>query len=217
MLLVALSACQQDPVVEQLESVVSQDTLERSLVSVDDLPRGYERTPSDEVDGTADTGTCLDRLGGESDATGVEAAREAQAEFTSSPTPRQQSQVFVGVAAFEDESSFRRSFDAFVEEAKSCRRARGTRNGLTLDLRVRVDDEVTIEGADLQLTVTLSGRATYRGVRLDERFALIVAASGRELISAGVVDIGQGLPAGRATTLTRRLAQLQLTRLTRLR
>lgn len=176
-------------------AVPSEDELSAALLTSDDVPEGYVQSvpeDSDDSEVTLFDDTCLADVSKFDDQVGSEPASKAKTEFTLDEAATQ-AQVTAGISVYEDEDAVTDAFGTFYDSLAGCTNVTFTdAGGNAYDIDVAVDDAVTIDGADSQLTITLSGDATAGDQSLPIDFGFVVVRQGAATSALGTSEIGSG-------------------------
>lgn len=199
--------------------VLDEAALTDALITLENIPaEGFVESPPTE-DEPAATGTCLDDISNFDLRQDFTAENKATIEFTSEGV-QQQSQVSSTVESYSDEAAVGDALDAFLQLAQGCTTATGQdADGFTYDLTVQTTDEVSLDGADRQVGVTVTGTLSPSADQsFVARFGFVVASSGNNLAAVGASDLGEDLgDDDGVANLVEPIAQAQLDRLTGLR
>lgn len=174
-------------------SAPSDDELATALLTSDDVPEGYtEDVPEESTDSTVFDGTCLTDVADFKAQVGSDPVSEAKTEFTTEDAGSQ-AQIAAGTAYYADEDAVTKAFGAFYDSVSGCTDLTfSDEDDISYDIAVAIDDTVTVDGADQQLTITLDGSVTAGDQQLPVAFRFLITQNGAGTSSVGTSEIGTG-------------------------
>lgn len=166
---------------------LGEDELEQALLTLDDLPGGYQDDPDDgDDDGGAFEGSCLEEIDDIFDAD-----EEAETAYLL-PGDAGQSGVRSVVQSYADEQQLVTAIQEFSETVAACPEATGTNEeGLAFDLQVESDQTVSLTGVDEQARVAVSGTITTGELELAVSYGYNAARIAGDLVIINTLDLGE--------------------------
>lgn len=175
------------------DGVPTDDELAAALLTSDDVPEGFEQSDVDDDDDDEDSvfaDTCLGDVADFDDQVGTEPVSKAKTQFTVEDETTQ-SLLQAGISLYDDEDAVVDAFDEFYSGFSTCTDLSFTDDGgNSYALDVTADDTVTIDGADSQLTIKLTGTATAGTDSIPIDFGFLVVREGAAVSHLSTSEVG---------------------------
>lgn len=176
------------------DSAPSEDDLAGALLAAGDVPADFTQGEVDDDEGDSDIfdDTCLAEVSDFDDQVGSDPESEAKTEFTT-PDAAAQAQITAGISVYDDADAVGDAFGKFYDSLDGCTNVAFTdENGIDYDIDVSIDDAVTLDGPDSQLTINLTGTVTAGADSLPVDFAFLVIRQGAATSNIGTSEVGDG-------------------------
>ncbi|CAN5630565.1 hypothetical protein BH11ACT8_BH11ACT8_16050 [soil metagenome] len=171
---------------------LTEAQLTSALLSPDDVPDGYAQSDAgDTEDSTVFDGTCLADVSQFDDQVGDQPDATSKTEFTLDEDAGQGA-ISASLSTYPDADKVTAAMGAFYDSVTGCTNLSFTDDqGLSYDIDVSIGDEVTIDGADQQLRIGLTGSIGTSGQSLPIDFAFLVVQEGSSISTVGTSEVGK--------------------------